>query len=122
MLPSLDRPLHPGQISLAGAPEGYDSLILASWAGQGGTILHIARDDASMARLAENLSFFAPSIEIIELPAWDCVPYDRVSPNTIITAQRMDALVRIAQPMSKDEAAVGRLAFRHPIQIPHGAY
>ena len=109
MLPSLDRPLHPGQISLAGAPEGYDSLILASWAGQGGTILHIARDDASMARLAENLSFFAPSIEIIELPAWDCVPYDRVSPNTIITAQRMDALVRIAQPMSKDEAAVGRL-------------
>ena len=24
--------------------------------------------------------FFAPLLEVMNLPAWDCLPYDRVSP------------------------------------------
>ena len=38
------------------------------------------------------VAFFAPEIEIVEIPAWDCLPYDRVSPNAGIMAERLRAL------------------------------
>jgi transcription-repair coupling factor (superfamily II helicase) len=34
-----------------------------------------------MARMAEALGFFMPEAEVLRLPAWDVLPYDRVSPN-----------------------------------------
>src|SRR5690606_23729792 len=62
----------------------------------GGVTVHVAREDARMAALAEALGFFAPEIDIIIFPAWDCLPYDRVSPNADISARRMAALSRLA--------------------------
>ncbi|NFV79840.1 transcription-repair coupling factor [Magnetospirillum aberrantis SpK] len=64
---------------------------------QGGReVLHVARDEGRMARMAECLAFFAPDVEVLEFPGWDCVPYDRVSPNVDIVARRVDCLVRLA--------------------------
>ena len=51
--------------------------------------LVICRDGPRMAALARALSFFAPDIEVLQFPAWDCQPYDRVSPHGAIVAQRM---------------------------------
>ena len=88
-----------GRHSLGGAPDGVDSLALAelarAWSGR--DVLYVARDDARMARMAEALAFFAAEIDIVDIPAWDCVPYDRVSPNVDIVARRIDALCRLAQ-------------------------
>ena len=84
----------PGRILIANAPEGEDALLLAE-AAAGRVVLHVARDDARMARLAETLAFFAPRVEVITLPAWDCLPYDRVSPHRDIVARRIDALTRL---------------------------
>ena len=65
-----------------GAPEGWDAFLLARRRGEfAGPILHVTRDDARMARLAEALAFVAPEAEVLRFPAWDCLPYDRVSPN-----------------------------------------
>jgi transcription-repair coupling factor (superfamily II helicase) len=47
-----------------------------------------------MAAVRESLSFFAGGVEVIELPAWDCLPYDRVSPKSDIVASRIDALTK----------------------------
>lgn len=58
-------------------------------------ILHITTDDARMARLVDALAFYAPDIEVIEFPAWDTVPYDRVSPSADVIGKRVDSLVRI---------------------------
>ncbi|MFI5019978.1 MAG: hypothetical protein ACHQHK_18710, partial [Dongiales bacterium] len=69
----------PGRQTLAGVPEGFDGRILAALAGRT-QMLHVCVDDARMARLIEALGFFAPSLEVVALPAWDCLPYDRVSP------------------------------------------
>jgi transcription-repair coupling factor (superfamily II helicase) len=93
----------PGRLTLAGVPEGYDALILARLAQRGGDVLHVARDDSRLARLAEALALFAPDVEILEFPAWDCVPYDRVSPHVEIVAKRIDTLSRLvrAQPNGK---------------------
>ena len=52
-------------------------------------MLHVARDDARMARLAEALAFFAPEAEVLRFPAWDCLPYDRVSPNPALVSERI---------------------------------
>jgi len=86
-----------GRITIAGAPEGHDALVLARLAAVRGEVLHIARDDARMARMAEALRFFADDCEVLEFPAWDCVPYDRVSPNVEIVAKRITTLSRLTE-------------------------
>ncbi len=64
----------------------------------GKLVLHVARVDARMARLADAVRFFHPEIECRQFPAWDCLPYDRVSPNGAIVSQRMEVLSRLAEP------------------------
>ena len=58
--------------------------------------LYVAQDDRRMAQMEQALKFFAPSLDTLSFPAWDCVPYDRVSPNVEISARRMTALSRLA--------------------------
>ena len=87
----------PGQTLLGGVPEGYDALVLSELASRanGTPIIHIARDDARLAALAETIVYFAPAINVIQFPAWDCLPYDRVSPNNEVAAERLNSLVRL---------------------------
>ncbi len=85
---------------LHGVPEGYDALVLAERA-RGAvrdSTLHVARDELRLTALAEAVAFFEPEIEIIVIPAWDCLPYDRVSPNAEVMARRIDALTRLTEP------------------------
>ena len=84
---------------LHGVPEGYDALVLAerTRAAFRDSALHVARDELRMTALAEAVAFFAPEIEIITIPAWDCLPYDRVSPNADVMARRIDALTRLTE-------------------------
>ena len=50
-----------------------------------------------MEIVATGLAFFAPDIETLTFPAWDCLPYDRASPNAGIVARRIATLSRLAQ-------------------------
>ncbi len=86
-----------GRVTVSGAPEGVDALAVAHLARADGgrEVLHVARDDGRMARMADALAFFAPDVEVLEFPAWDCVPYDRVSPNVDVVARRIDTLARL---------------------------
>lgn len=94
-------PLRPGRTLIGGAPAGYDALVLAELA-QGREVLFVARDDGQLAATAEALAFFAPGLERLEFPAWDCLPYDRVSPNGEIVARRIDCLTRLLdEPVGK---------------------
>ena len=89
----------PGRHLLSGVPEGLDALVLARlFSGErpAGTHLHIARDDARLAAVAEAFAFFAPEVEVVQFPAWDCLPYDRASPNTEVVGERVDALYKLA--------------------------
>ena len=89
----------PGRVLIANAPEGLDALLLAqvAIARAPATLLHVARDDARMARLQAALGFFAPQAEVLTFPAWDCLPYDRVGPHRDILARRIDTLGRLAE-------------------------
>ena len=84
---------------IAGAPEGFDALVLGRLAGAEGTgVVFVARDDVHMARMGDALAFFSPGLECLEFPAWDCLPYDRVSPKAEIAARRIDTLTRLLEP------------------------
>jgi transcription-repair coupling factor (superfamily II helicase) len=52
----------------------------------GAPLVHVARDDKRMAAMRAALAFFAPGLPVLTFPAWDCLPYDRVSPNPEISA------------------------------------
>jgi transcription-repair coupling factor (superfamily II helicase) len=81
-----------------GAPEGWDAVLLARRAAEHrGIVLHVARDDTRLARLADQLAFFAPTTEVLRFPAWDCLPYDRVSPNAQIVSERIATLSRLLE-------------------------
>ena len=66
----------------------------------------VCRDGQRMATLSRALSFFAPEIQVLEFPAWDCLPFDRVSPNAVVVAQRMTALSRLARVRGRDKPSV----------------
>ena len=61
------------------------------------SLLVVCRDGARMAQLSRGLRFFAPDVSTLEFPAWDCLPYDRVSPNGAVVAQRMTVLSGLAR-------------------------
>lgn len=88
------------RLLLGGAPEGFDARLVAQEAGRGVPVIHVARDDKRMAAMREALAVLAPGLAVIEFPAWDCLPYDRVSPNPDISARRMAALAALARGLS----------------------
>jgi transcription-repair coupling factor (superfamily II helicase) len=66
----------------------------------------ICRDGPRMQQLARSLAFFAPDLPVLEFPAWDCQPYDRVSPHGGILAQRMTTLARLARLAGSDKPMI----------------
>ncbi|MGZ9107933.1 MAG: transcription-repair coupling factor [Micavibrio sp.] len=90
------QPQPPAMKTLFGAPEGQDARILADRARElmrdDAVLVHVAMDETRVATLADLLAFFAPDIELVVFPAWDCLPYDRVSPHNDVVARRVSAL------------------------------
>ena len=88
-------------VTVWGVPEGWDAFLLAQRRREfAGPILHVTRDDQRMARLAEALAFALPEAEILRFPAWDCLPYDRVSPNPMLVSERVATLARLLEKPS----------------------
>lgn len=80
--------------TLYGMPEGADVLRISQMAADA-PILWVAEDDARMQKIKDLFAFFNPGIEVLEFPAWDCLPYDRVSPSSDVIGQRIDCLMRL---------------------------
>ncbi|MFN3855635.1 MAG: transcription-repair coupling factor [Phreatobacter sp.] len=103
-----------GRLTLAGVPQGFDALVLADLARQlhakgnqaSPELLVICRDGPRMQAMEAALAFFAPGIEVLSLPAWDCQPYDRASPNAALMARRMLTLSRLARTTGRSTPAL----------------
>jgi transcription-repair coupling factor (superfamily II helicase) len=101
-------------LTLGGVPDGAEGLVIADLAraiaaGKNAPAISLAvvcRDGARMAAASRALSFFAPDIEVLEFPAWDCLPYDRVSPHPAVVAQRVMTLARLARVTGRQHPAV----------------
>ncbi|MEL7212086.1 MAG: transcription-repair coupling factor [Pseudomonadota bacterium] len=90
----------PKHITIGGAPEGFDATLLVQELEKADApVVHIARDDKRLAAMRAALAFVAPDVPVITFPGWDCLPFDRVSPNADISAQRMATLAGLAHGM-----------------------
>jgi transcription-repair coupling factor (superfamily II helicase) len=96
-------PAKPGRMTIAGAPAGHDVRTLAEIAGRlaGKPLIHVALDDVRATLIADALAFFAPHCEVLTFPAWDCLPYDRISPHADIVSERIATLSRLRRPLAK---------------------
>ena len=100
-----------GSLTLSSVPEGFDAFCVADLAHalardaekRAVVFVHVARDETRARAFNEALAFAAADIEVLDLPGWDCQPYDRVSPNASISARRMTALARLARTRSSEE-------------------
>ncbi len=63
-----------------------------------GLSVFVARDTARATAFIDAIGFFAKELEIIRLPSWDCLAYDRIGPSPAVAAQRMAVLSRLAHP------------------------
>ena len=93
-MPDLSRILSAKtSLTLSSVARGAQPLVLADLArASKGRAVFIAADDAAMRAVSETAHFFAPELEVIEFPAWDCLPYDRASPALSVSAKRLSAL------------------------------
>ncbi len=107
--------LQPGRpLTLSGVADGAEGLVVGDLAravaaraqAPATSLLVVCRDGPRMVALARALSFFAPDISVLQFPAWDSLPYDRVSPHAGVVAQRMTALSRLVRLKGYDRPSV----------------
>lgn len=79
-------------LTLSHVPDGMDAFILAELAREGKPVAYVVSDGQRLQNIEQTLSFAAPDIPVLTLPAWDCLPYDRVSPSADVSARRLAAL------------------------------
>ena len=102
-------------LTLSGVPAGFQPWLLADIAraayGSGqARALFIAADEQQMRAIADTAHYFAPEIGIIEIPAWDCLPYDRASPSLRAASARLAGLHALQAAPKAPQLVVTTLA------------
>ncbi len=93
------RPYRDAKPASFQAPASATALALArkAAAGRGGSLVHLASSERRAEEIGRALAGFAPALEVMVLPAWDCLPYDRASPSRDVMGRRM----RVARQLSQ---------------------
>jgi transcription-repair coupling factor (superfamily II helicase) len=99
-------------LTLASVPTGFlpwlaaDLARAAHGSSKRGRAVTIVADEAAMRALAETVPLFAPEVEVLSLPGWDCLPYDRVSPALPVMAERLATLNALQAKSEKPQLLV----------------
>ncbi|MFJ6343108.1 transcription-repair coupling factor, partial [Rhizobium sp. NPDC092017] len=93
-------------LTVGHVPAGMEPFLLADMARAGQPVAYIMSDGQHMADVEQMLGFIAPEIPVLALPAWDCLPYDRVSPSSDTSARRLAALSGLIAYHRKPHAAI----------------
>src|SRR6478672_3751710 len=100
------------QLTLGGVPTGFlpwlaaDLARAAHGSGKGSRAVAIVADEAAMRALAETVPLFAPEVQVLTLPGWDCLPYDRASPALRVMAERLATLSALQATPDKPQLLV----------------
>ena len=93
-------------VTITNVMSGQLGILLAELAAATGVkrgLAYICSNPQELSAIEESLSFYAPWLDVIALPAWDCLPYDRVSPSAQVIGSRVDALCKIAAVQSPEK-------------------
>ena len=84
------------------APWPAQALWLVEQAEARGALLFIARSEARLDQLAGAAPVFAGGrVEVLILPPWDVLPYDRIAPSAGVVGRRVRALNALARPRTR---------------------
>ncbi|MEM0976562.1 MAG: transcription-repair coupling factor [Pseudomonadota bacterium] len=84
-------------------------------------LILVAKDDRRAEAMIRSIRFFSPEMPVYHFPAWDCLPYDRVSPNADVSARRVALLFRLsAKPKSRFALVTTLNAVTQ--YVPHSEY
>ncbi len=92
--------LTPGHRFVLPRPIGSaDALLIAQMASararQGLLTVVVCAEPADTARLADELPFFAPELQVAVFPDWETLPYDHFSPHQDLVSERLATLWRL---------------------------
>jgi transcription-repair coupling factor (superfamily II helicase) len=99
-------------LTLAGVPTGFLPWLAADLAraahgtSRGGRAVAIVADEAALRALADTVPLFAPEVELLTLPGWDCLPYDRASPALRVMAERLATLSALQVKRDKPQLLI----------------
>ncbi|MCH7627687.1 MAG: transcription-repair coupling factor [Proteobacteria bacterium] len=94
-------------LTLASIARGAQPLVLADLARAAkGRAVFIAPDDTAARAIVESAAFFAPELDVLDFPAWDCLPFDRASPALSISARRLAALQKLQHKRDRPQLLV----------------
>ena len=85
----------------SGVPSGFEPFVFKKLFREKNVIIHIAQNEKRLRFLAELSQNLFPEQKILIFPAWDTVPYDRVTPAPDIIGQQIDTLTQIASSKLK---------------------
>ena len=89
------KPRQAGRVLVDQVADGYEGFALAELSralAPDGPLLFVARDGQRLPQIEQALAFAEPGLPALIVPAWDCLPYDRVSPGADAAARRLDAI------------------------------
>jgi len=69
-------------------------------------LVFIAASERRADRLRRIVRGFAPDLDLILIPAWDCLPYDRVSPSRAIMGERLTAMDWLSQQATEPRLVI----------------
>ncbi|MGU3574929.1 transcription-repair coupling factor [Brucellaceae bacterium C25G] len=103
------KPSKTAHVTIDGVADGFEGFCLARLVeevGEGGPLLFVMRDGQRVADLEQVLNFVRPDLPVLHLPAWDCLPYDRVSPGADTSARRLAALAHLSNLQQQRHPAI----------------
>ena len=78
------------------------ALWLVERAPEAGTLIHIAEDDAFLLSLEAAAQVFADgAVDVLALPPWDSLPYDRTPPSAAVIGRRVRTLEALSRPAQR---------------------
>ncbi len=94
-------------LTLSGAPAGFLPWLMSDLARAAASrAVFIAADELAMRAMADTAHYFAPEIELLTYPSWDCLPYDRASPSLRATSERLACLAALQRKPDRPQLVI----------------
>jgi transcription-repair coupling factor (superfamily II helicase) len=94
-------------LTLSGAPAGFLPWLMTDLARAAVVrAVFIATDEGAMRAMADTAAYFAPEVELLTYPSWDCLPYDRASPSLRSTSERLACLAALQRKPDRPQLVI----------------
>ena len=74
-----------------------DALALSELAARGRALVVLTASAGDAQRLTQEIAYFAPGLRVFQLPDWETLPYDQISPHQDLVSDRLATLYQMMQ-------------------------